>query len=135
MAETKLVKDQALEGAQLIEQLRKNDFDVTAACWLLDSDKEDWQLFIVSKTVSDKGRVDARKELQSAFDQLPDLWMDLSEVRLVDPTDRVAQEITAIQRRYPVKLKSRHRIKLGGMSSADVHVYPLPAQPAPLSGS
>ena len=135
MAETKLVKDQAVEGAQLIEQLRKNNFDVIAACWLFDHDREDWKLYIVSKTASDKGRVEVRTELQSAFDQLPDLWMEQSDVRLVDPTDRVAQEIAVIQRRNPVRLKSRHYIKLGGLSTADVHIYPLPAQPATPPGN
>lgn len=135
MAETKLVKDQAVEGAQLIEQLRRNDFDVSAACWLFDHDREDWKLYIVSKSVSDNGRVAALDRLQAAYNQVPDLWMDLSEVSLVDPTDRVAQEIAAIQRRTPVKLKRRYHIKLGGLSTADVHIYPLPAQPSLLPGN
>ena len=135
MAETKLVKDQAVEGAQLIEQLRRNHFDVTDAGWLFDYDSEDWKLYIVSKTISDKGRTEARLELQSAFEQLPDLWMDMSEVRLVDPTDRVAQEIAAIQRRHPTKLKTRHHVKLGGLSTADVHIYPMPAQTSSVPGN
>jgi hypothetical protein len=128
MAETKLVKDQAKEGEILIQKLLQNHFDVTAACWLLDSEREDWVLYIVSKTANEKGDLEARKELRSAFNQVPDLWMDLSEVRLVNSTHRVAQEIAAIQRRYPVKLKNRHHIQLGGISGADVHIYPLPAQ-------
>jgi hypothetical protein len=135
MAETKLVKDQAVEGAQLIEQLRRNHFDVTAACWLFDHDREDWKLYIVSQTISDKGWADAHAELQKAFEQLPDLWMDSSEVRLVDPADRVAQEIAAIQLRHPVRLKRRHHIKLGGLSSADVHIYPMPAQTSSVPGN
>src|SRR5260221_2648469 len=119
MAETKLVKDQAVEGAQLIEQLRRNHFDVTAACWLFDHDREDWKLYIVSNAITDKERGEADTQLQLAFEQLPDLWMDSFDVNLVDPSDRVAQEIAAIQGRHPVRLKTRHYIKLGGLSTAD----------------
>ena len=134
MAEAKLVKDQAVEGAQLIEQLRKSDFDVTAACWLFDHNREDWKLYIVSKNVADKERGEAHAQLRAAFEQLPDLWMDMSEVRLVDSTNRVAQEIETVQRRHPTKLKTRHYIKLGGLSTADVHIYPMPVQASPLPG-
>ena len=127
MAETKLVKDQAVEGAQLIEELRRNHVEVTAACWLFDHDREDWKLYIVSPP--NNGTGDAHAKLRSAFEQLPDLWMDSSEVRFVDPTDRVAQEIAAIQQRHPsARLKRRYHIKLGGLSTADVHIYPMPAQ-------
>ncbi len=131
MAEAKLVKDQAQEGGLLIQRLLQNQFEVTAACWLLDSERDDWRLYIVSKTVDEKGWSEARGELATAFEQLPDLWMDRSEIRLVSPTDRVAKEIAAIQSRVPVKLKNRYHIKLGGLSSADVHIYPLPLPTPP----
>ncbi len=132
MAETKLVKDQAQEGEMLIQKLLQSQFDVTAACWLLDSEREDWKLYIVSKIIDEKRGPEAQRALQLAFEQLPNLWMDRSEVRLIGPTHRIAQEIAAIQGRLPVRLKNRHHVKLGGLSSAMVHIYPLPAQPQPL---
>ena len=129
MAEAKLVKDQAQEGQRLIQELMANQFDVTAACWLLDSERDDWKLFIVSKSIQNQGRGEAHRALQMAFERLPDLWMDSSEVHLIEPTDRVAQEIAAIQQRRPVRLKDRHYVKLGGLRSGEMHVYPLAAQP------
>jgi len=125
------VKDQAQEGGLLIQRLLQNQFDVSAACWLLSSEKDDWRLYIVSKNVDEKGRSQAHQELEAAFEQLPELWMDRSEVRLVGTTDRVAQEIAAIQGRVPVKLKNTFHIKLGGLTSAEIHIYPLPLPSPP----
>ena len=73
MAESKLVKDQAIEGEMLIQKLQQNQFDVTAACWLLHSERENWALFIVSKSIDEKGGPDAHQALQLAFEQLPEL--------------------------------------------------------------
>jgi hypothetical protein len=135
MAEARLVKDQALEGQMLIQKLIENGFDVTSACWLLDSERDYWVLCLVSKTIEEKGGPEAQGELQRAFEQLPDLWMDRSEVRLVRPDHRIAMEIDAIRKRYPIKLKDRHHIELGGLSSAEVHIYPVPSHTSAVSGA
>jgi hypothetical protein len=130
MVETSLVMQQIQDGEKIIKQLQDKHVDVTAACWLLESERDRWIMYIVSKLVDEKGRLEASKAFHATYFQMPELWIEPLDVKFIGMTDPIAKEILEIQQRGPVRLQTRYTLhKLGGLRSGDAHIYPLSTTP------
>jgi len=125
MAQATLVMKQIEDGETLLKHLQVNHFDVIAACWLNDVEGDEWSFYIASKVVDQKGLFEAYKDLHNTLSELPDLWINPLEVKLIGANHPVANAIVDLHRRFPAKIHTRYRLKeLGGIPIDEAHIYP-----------
>lgn len=130
VAQAILVTNHFDDGLKLIEQLARDKFDVTAAFWLRMPEDDRWHLYIASKTLDDLGIHAAYGLVQSAFRQLPDLWVELFQVRLISAIDPMAKEVVDIRDRFPKQIPTHFQgARLGGKTIDDAYIYPRLAHP------
>ena len=129
-----LVKDLIDDGRKLVEELPQHGFEVTAAFWLKASEDGKWAFYIVSPVVEAEGLVKAYRQLHPLVRKMPQpFWIDPLEIKLIGPTNSIAQDVLAIHRRVPGPRVSPIRwggTKLGNMSIEGAYLYPLPV-PSP----
>lgn len=103
MGQTTLLTEQIDAGTRLIDELEVRNFDVGLAFWAFPTDDEKWFLYLVSNEVGDLGPAAAYRTLHGILRQIPDLWIQPLEVRLLDPRDSLATDVlSAAQRKHPV---------------------------------
>lgn len=125
MDQATLVEMQIEDGQRLVDELRSRNFDVTAACWLKDSEEQHWFLYIASKVVDEKGVTAAYRDLHVAIGQILKLWVDPFEVKLISPTHPIAKDVLSIQQRYHAPIPTRYGgAELGGLSIDQAYIYP-----------
>jgi hypothetical protein len=126
-----LVEDRIRDGRKLVEELARQGFDLTAALWLQASDDGKWRFYIVSSMVDDDGLTKAYRKLHPLVRAMPQpFWIDPLEIRLIGPTNPIAQDALAIHRRAPGPQVSPLRwggTKLGNLIIEGAYLYPLPA--------
>ena len=93
MDQATLVDHQIEDGAKLINQLGRDNFDVKAAYWLYTSQSEQWFLYLVSDVVNREGITEAYKRVYKAMRTLTNLWIERFDVKVVSPDDPVAKAI------------------------------------------
>ncbi len=122
-----LVEMQIDDGAKIIEKLREEGFDVSAAWWMKTSEEGQWFLYIASKEVDDLGIAAAYRKVHSLIRSLGQLWVDRFEVKLVGPENPITQEVLAILSRYGGRVATRYGGKrLGNVSIEEAYFYPPP---------
>ena len=125
-----MVNDAIKDGQRVLEQLALEGFEVTAAFWLHESDNNQWRFYVVSPAYVTDGPQLAYRRLQTAIRQLGVTWIDPLEVKLIGPTNSVAQAVLAILqqssgvRAWPVRWGGG---QLGNQSVEGAYLYPLPA--------
>jgi len=94
MAEEILVIDPLTEsmksaGTQLIENLDKEGFEVTAALWFLRPETGTWRLILATPVVDTEGPLKAYREIQEVLAKLDQETQDLflSNISAVDSDD------------------------------------------------
>jgi hypothetical protein len=100
-----LVIQQIQDGEKLIEQLRREGFDVAAAFWVkYQGDESDsWYFTIVSSEPEKVGRHSAYRAIHAAIQKVPapwGPWISQSELMLMRPNDALAAEVLALERRF-----------------------------------
>jgi hypothetical protein len=132
MDQALLVERQIEDGEELLEQLARDGFDVSAAAWVKPSEEDRWLLYVVSKEVDERGLSAAYRAVHPTLGKLHAPWISLSDLKLIGPTNPVAVDIMEINRKYPGRSPTRtRRPQLGGMSIEEAYVYPKPGQLPP----
>jgi hypothetical protein len=126
-----LVKDLLDDGQKLVVELLQRGFEMIAAFWLKASDDDRWYFYLVSPVVETEGIAQAYGRLHPLVRAMPQpLGIDLLKIKLIGPSDPIAQDVVAIQNRsprpggFPFRWKGR---QLGNKSIDGVYIYPLPA--------
>jgi len=126
MDQATLVDHQIDDVTKLVDQLRRDGFDVKAAFWFYRSEADQWYLQIASDAVDQMGLFEAYKAIMRTMRQLPDLWIDRFQVKLVAPDDPVAKAVIDFlsrqQARRPVRIRG---MNLGGVFIEDAYLYRL----------
>ena len=124
MDQATLVERQIDDVPRLIDQLRRDNFDVKAAFWLYTSEADQWFLYLVSDVVDQMGITEAYKAVCRAMRQLPDLWINPFEVKLVGPDDPVAKAVIDFLAKRPTRRPERIRgTRLGNVYIEDAYLY------------
>lgn len=124
MDQATLVEPEIDDVTKLLDQLRRDKFDVKAAFWLYTSEADQWFLYIASDVVRQKGITEAYKAVYRAMRQLPDLRIDRFQVKLVSPDDPVAKAVTDFQSKQPARLPTRIRgTNLGEVYIENAYLY------------
>jgi hypothetical protein len=125
-----LVRERIDDGKRVADGLPGHGFEVAAALWIQAVDDEEWRFYIISPDVEKDGLTAAYGKLHTAIRKMQPTWIDPLEVRLLGPSDPIAQDVLAVYRRLPPPRAAgtwwsgKH---LGGMSIEGAYLYPLPA--------
>jgi hypothetical protein len=126
-----LVDKQIIDGEKLIQQLSQDGFAVTAAFWLKVGEDGRWRFYIVSPVVETEGLAQAYRQLHPLIRRMPQpFWIDPLEVKLIGPTNSIAQDVLAAHNRTPGPKACPIRYggnKLGNVSVEGAYLYALPA--------
>jgi hypothetical protein len=126
MDQAALVDHQIDDVTRLVDELRRDAFDVKAAFWLYTSEADQWFLYIASDAVDQKAITEAYKAINRAMRRIPDLRIDRFEVKLVAPDDPVAKAVIDFQCRQHARLPTRIRAtKLGEVYIENAYLYKL----------
>jgi hypothetical protein len=131
MAEAILLKDQIVEGYQLIDLLRTHGVDVSAAAWVLDDETERWSLYIVSKLVDGSGRKEAHARMREIRRELPDLYIDNFDIRLEATTHEVTKQLLEYCDSHPITSHGRYKLPSIRIKAKTAYIYPPATIAAP----
>jgi hypothetical protein len=126
-----LVGEQIESGAELVNRLRDH-FAVEAAFWLKADEDGQWFLYVASSQINDSNVDVAYGSVLQVAAEMPEPKIDPFQVKIVGADHPVARAVLELQRRYPGRMRTRYQgLRLGGLSTADVHIYPPAAVPVP----
>jgi hypothetical protein len=127
-----LVESRIDDGRYLLEKLAASGFDVSAAAWVKTADDEEWNLYIVSRTVAEQGLASAYGAARAALGQIPDPWVSTSDLKLVRPDSPFGQRLLEIQKPYSDRTPARLRsVRVGDVAALEVYLYPPVTQAPP----
>jgi hypothetical protein len=133
MDQATLVEERKAGGQQLLSRLAEEGIEVTAACWLRETEDSQWYLHIATSLVSkDRSVHDAYLRIIPLIQQIsPPHWLDPMDVKLIPPDSPIAEAVRELHRRYP----GRGPIHLGETifarrSVEGAYVYPPASAPA-----
>lgn len=142
MDQDTLVNEQIESGKRLIDALPPSGFEVRTAFWAKPTEEGKWYLYLSSPVVDEKGQRTAYGQVFDVMRNLPDLWIEPLEIRVVGVGDSVASAAEALTRpkvpngpfavRNPKPYPGMTRYggsTLGGVSVDGVAIYP-PPEPA-----
>jgi len=125
-----LVNEIIDDGAQLVGQLPQEGFEVTAAFWIKPMEDGQWYFYIVSPLVEAEGLAKAYRRLHPIVRRMPPpFWIDPLEVKLIGPSNPIAQDVLAIHARTsgpkvcPIRWGGN---SLGNVALEGAYLYPLP---------
>ncbi len=127
MDQVTLVREQIDDGQRLVEELLRQGFPVTAACWVKGSEDSQWYLYLVSPTVDDEGITQAYGRVHPVVRQMQKkgCGIDPFEIKLISPTDSLAEAVANLQRRSSQKSPTRYGgSRLGELSIEGAYIYP-----------
>jgi hypothetical protein len=119
-----LVGSHVEDGARLLDQLVRDDFEVGAAFWIKTSEEGLWLLYIASPSV-DEGRLgEAYGKAYASLAKVPDSSISPSDIKLVNDADPIARDVIAIRDRRPANVATRYRGKrIGHVSIVEAYIY------------
>jgi hypothetical protein len=138
MDSNEVVERQIYSGRRLLDQLVRDGFNVAAAFWVKPVEEESWFLYIASPIVDEKGTTAAYGILHASLQQLEDISLSFSDLKLVRADHPIGRDMLAILARHPGRMATRlGRRRLGDMMIEEAYIYPADLfamrDPAPLT--
>src|SRR5437588_5450 len=99
MAPELLVDERLEDGGRLTTELVRGGFDVRAAFWIRTQGEGLWFLYIASSSTR-QGLGNAYRTVYAAWSRLRIQSIAPSQIKVIDPDDRIAVEVIAIRDRY-----------------------------------
>src|SRR5947209_11512880 len=129
--DTELLVDSLIDdGQKLVEEVSQCGLPVTAAFWLEASEDDRWYFYIVSPVVDDEGLAQAYRRLHPLVRRVRQpSGIDPLEIKLIGPSNPIAQDVLAIHHSAPGPRVSPIRWggkRLGNVSVEGAYLYPLP---------
>jgi hypothetical protein len=129
MAAELLVDSRIEDGQRLVDQLLRDNFKVTVAFWAKREEYSPWHLYIASPAVGAENPGDAYPVLYASLSKLPDIAVQLSEIRLINDESPIARDAIRLRLQYPERMPTRFPGKrLGDLSIEEAYVYALPSK-------
>ncbi len=108
-------------------KLKHTAIDVTAASWIKTTEDGKWYLYIASPIVQSSLQ-SAYRRIYGVVRSMPQPFsIDPFEVRLIDPSEPVAQEVAKVQSQFPVQAIPTwfNGSNIAGMDIEGAYIYPL----------
>ena len=120
-----LVGEQIEDGRLLIAELRRQSFDVVAACWAKASEDQFWRMYVATSIVDNEGSTAAYRQFYGAIKSIPHSWIFTFDVKLIAKSSPIALDILKIQHRSPSSLPIRFDDqRLGNLFIEEAYIYP-----------
>ena len=120
-----LVKDQVDDGRRFAERFAADGNSLQAAFWVETSEEGLWFLYLVTDLVSREGPAAAYRAVHASLRKLGDAGIISAEIKVISPTDPIAQDVLAIMSRHPGRPANRFAGEnLGSMEVEQVYIYP-----------
>lgn len=90
----------------LVDRLAQGGVPVKAAFWSLESESDEWYLYLVTPLVKKNGsRVPAYSQVNVVIRKIRDegIWTALLDHKVIGPHDPIARDVLASQDRYPTR--------------------------------
>jgi hypothetical protein len=128
MDQIALVDRRIDDGQRLVQQLLRDNFDVTVAFWLKTSEEDWWHLYVASKVVDERGPLEAYRALQASLQQLPGTTVSLTDVKVIGTSSPITRDVLKIQNRYsgPAPVRFGGGTHFGGITVEETLIYPPP---------
>jgi hypothetical protein len=111
-------------GKALIDALRHTGFDVTVSGWTKASEEQDWELYIASKDVDDRGIAESYGTVYATIKANPEFGIDPFDVKLIGRENPIVKDMLDIRGAGVARIAIRsRRPKLGHMSVDETYVY------------
>lgn len=129
MASTTLVESDIADGAALVRQLDKDQFPVTAALWLYESEREAWRLIIASRIVAAEGAREAYRRLFKSMKRVRKtrdrpFGLDSTRIQLVEDSDPLPTLLKRAVKTGPGVSGIRFTLNVvGGRYIDDAYIY------------
>jgi hypothetical protein len=137
MDQDTVVTEQTASGKRLIEALREKGFSVPIAFWAKPTEEDKPFLYLASPMADERGHAVSYRIVHTLIRQMPDLWIDPFEVRVIgmkDAMTRAALEAIkpkapdssfAVKNSLPYPGMTRfYKSTFGGVSVDAVSIYP-----------
>lgn len=119
-----LVTEETNAGLELIERLSAF-LPIQAAFWLKDAYDGHWFLYLASELVTDETIREGYGEVIRAYNQKPNIYLDLMRVKLISLDNPLAKEALEIYERYPGYAPTFLGARtFGGLSIEEGYLYP-----------
>ena len=107
--DTELLVESQIDGGQrLVDQLMRDDFEISVAFWVKTSEEGLWHLDIASPSV-DKGKLgEAYRKVYASLGKIPNSWVSPSDIKLVNDMNPIARE--AVEVRRPIFCKDSDQV-------------------------
>jgi hypothetical protein len=119
-----LVDDQIADGKSLIEQLIKDNFNVSVAFWIKATDDGSWQLHIASPDVNEEKPSEAYQKVYNSLDAISSGTISALDINLINSENPNAKG--AIEHRNRVHARKGVRYygkKLGNLAVKEAYIY------------
>jgi len=126
MDKTTLVKEDEINGEELIKRLDDHGFPVDAAFWLYSTDSGVWRLMIASQVVDQKGPKGAYHLVQTVLAKMPpDFGISLHNITMLSPKADLVKLFRSVIHTGP-KAISRIRFTRNAINNTfieDAYIY------------
>lgn len=124
--DTELLVDNRIEdGQKLVAELVLVGFDISVAFWVKTSEEGLWFLYIGSASVEPSKIGDAYRTVYACLSKIPDSWVSVSEVRLIQANNPIAKDAMMARDRQSGRLPVRFQgQRLGNLSVEEAYIYP-----------
>ncbi len=120
-----LVSEQIDAGARFLREFQKY-VPVQTAFWLKDSEEGEWYLYVASDRITDDNFDVAYEEVARIAGTIRDPWFDPFQIKVIGTDDPLAKGVEDLLRLCPRRPARFRDTPLGGVSAAEVYVYPSP---------
>ncbi len=126
MDQIPLVERRLDDGRALVRQLTADGFGVDVAFWGRHADDPWWYLYIASDQMDKHGPIEAYEKLQESQRKLAGTSVSLADVKLIKPSDPLAQHMRGLRDHYAspqtLRFQSVGTGTAGGLEEA--YIYP-----------
>ncbi|HEY5313025.1 MAG TPA: hypothetical protein VIK18_10920 [Pirellulales bacterium] len=98
MDQASLVESYIDDGRRLVDQLAADGQSIQAAFWAKTEDNGNWFLHVVTDNVAKLGPAAAYRAIDDSLKKLRDCSISISEVKALNPTNRIARDVIALAR-------------------------------------
>ena len=120
-----LLENKIEDGAALIRQLIRDQFEVSVAFWVKRTEEGLWYLYVATTSVKAEKLNEAYRIVYEALTKIPDCSVSPSEIKVITGTDPIADDAVALRDRNPSREEKRYRGKrLGNLATEELCIYP-----------
>jgi hypothetical protein len=123
MYKTILVKELIEDGENLLQELDRRHFPISAAFWYDSPDRDAWNLYIVSEAAHQPGPLEAYMRIQQAMGGLKLMSLSVDDIVVLSPQRSAFRDLRRTIEGVSQMSVSGERVKLEGVPLQDAYVY------------